>query len=93
MMLTLPSKTTFALQKTIFATMKNKLADAENRVRELDNNNERVRTLQKENEFLRLKQTRMLNLANRCVLSTKFNSTPRLATKAQLTNLAKWRIQ
>ena len=55
--------TSFALQKTIFATIKKKLADAENRVRELQNNNEQVRTLQKENEFLRLKQTRMLNLA------------------------------
>ena len=31
--------TSFALQKTIFATMKKKLADAENRVRELEEEN------------------------------------------------------
>ena len=37
----LPTKmtTSFALQKTIFATMKKKLADAENRVRELEEEN------------------------------------------------------
>jgi hypothetical protein len=53
----------FALQSTFFATMKNKLAIAENRVRECETNNVQVRKLPKENEFLRLKQTRMLNLA------------------------------
>jgi hypothetical protein len=74
--------TSFVLQTTIFVTMKNKLASAENRVRELENNNEQVRTLQKENEFLRLKQTRMLNLAKQMCVEYEVQFEPATCNKS-----------